>query len=328
MRRFTTSTMALLAAGGLASSMALTGSAWAAEPVQVAAKGQFIAPQWSPDGKHLAMTGPGYKGIYVVQTDGQNLRQISDEPGAGYRFAWSPDGKRIAFKSKLEQDGKITKSVKIAAVDGSGNKTVAQGPADLGVPVWLDKSTIQFSDGQNLATAGLDGKVAPTKAASKANVLSVGKCNVTVVADATENDRVVVIAADGSKKYLTSPTDGRYFDVRVSPDGTQVLVHKLDGHIYLFDLSGIGRNDLGEGHGATWSPDGKQILCNTAKDDGHDITEADIVVIDARSGARRTVTQTQDRLEMHAAWSPDGKQIAYGDGKSMAIFVQTLEAEK
>jgi Tol biopolymer transport system component len=49
---------------------------------------------WSPDGSQLAFWGPSQ--IFVINADGSDLRQITDE-GVNQWPAWSPDGSRIAF---------------------------------------------------------------------------------------------------------------------------------------------------------------------------------------------------------------------------------------
>ena len=76
--------------------------------------------RWSPDGEHLAFASrhpgaynvpsePQLDGIYVVDADGSNLRQVTHPPGPPYTHGadaqpvWSPDATTIAFSRYLAE---------------------------------------------------------------------------------------------------------------------------------------------------------------------------------------------------------------------------------
>ena len=64
-------------------------------------------PSWSPDGTKLAFvacTGDGGGGIFIVDADGSNQRQLTVEP-TDRSPSWSPDGRRIVFEGR--RDGAI-----------------------------------------------------------------------------------------------------------------------------------------------------------------------------------------------------------------------------
>ena len=83
-----------------------------------------MAPVWSPDGSQIAVTGDNFIGIWVADADGNNLRQVSESPGAGYKMLWNSnqeitstpytvvDGKRM---TRIEQVNVSTASVKQVA---------------------------------------------------------------------------------------------------------------------------------------------------------------------------------------------------------------------
>ncbi|MDP2949214.1 MAG: hypothetical protein Q8P22_06725 [Chloroflexota bacterium] len=63
-------------------------------------------PAWSPDGTQIAFgayvgepdeSGQQESEIFVMDSDGSNLRQLASRPGPDLSPAWSPDGKRIAW---------------------------------------------------------------------------------------------------------------------------------------------------------------------------------------------------------------------------------------
>jgi TolB protein len=61
--------------------------------------GDDFRATWSPDGKEIAVsTGSADQpGIYGLNSDGTDIRQLYRSPDPIYDPAWSPDGKKIAF---------------------------------------------------------------------------------------------------------------------------------------------------------------------------------------------------------------------------------------
>ncbi|MBX6350510.1 MAG: S9 family peptidase [Clostridia bacterium] len=79
------------------------------------------SPRWSPDGRLLAFTStreerraagreeegrdPLGPQIYVMPTDGGEARRVTNVRGGVGAFAWSPDGRRIAFVARVGPKG-------------------------------------------------------------------------------------------------------------------------------------------------------------------------------------------------------------------------------
>jgi len=59
-------------------------------------------PNWSPDGTKIVFAGssmPTAMDVYVMNSDGSGLCQLTSNGETDYNPEWSPDGNQIAFDS-------------------------------------------------------------------------------------------------------------------------------------------------------------------------------------------------------------------------------------
>ncbi|MFL5487571.1 MAG: hypothetical protein ACJ8AJ_03710 [Gemmatimonadaceae bacterium] len=64
------------------------------------------SPVWSPDDRQIAFSGThgGITDLYIVDADGKNLRQLTNDEYGDMQPAWSPDGKQLAFATDRGPD--------------------------------------------------------------------------------------------------------------------------------------------------------------------------------------------------------------------------------
>jgi len=113
-----------------------------------------IHPNWSPDSTKVAYCTdddlkPPKKNdsdIYVIDVASKRVHKIITG-GVNTYPAWSPDGKRIAFRRML---GESNSEVFIANGDGSNPVNLTNNPAFDGWPSWsLDGKSIAFASNRN-----------------------------------------------------------------------------------------------------------------------------------------------------------------------------------
>src|SRR6266508_1777998 len=70
--------------------------------------------------------------IYVMNADGSDVRQVTDEPGGDSFPAWSPEGTKIAFHRFRGE----TFDIYLINADGSGLRQLTSDPATDRFPAW------------------------------------------------------------------------------------------------------------------------------------------------------------------------------------------------
>lgn len=103
-------------------------------------------PSWSPDGKKIAfrrMIGDMNSEVFVANSDGSDVRNLTNHPAFDGWPAWSPDGTQIAFSSNRNANYQIF----VMNADGSDPHLLANTEGRATEPRWSpDASIIYFTD--------------------------------------------------------------------------------------------------------------------------------------------------------------------------------------
>jgi Tol biopolymer transport system component len=227
----------------------------------------LMAPDESPDGRHLAFSALGR--IFVSGRDGGGLRVLRQDDVQGYQPSWSPDGRSIAYVSWTHEAGG---QVWVSEADGSAHRQLTDQDGFYSHPVFTPdgraivavrssseaRRTTYMEYGQlrdaELVLIPLDG-AAP-------RVLTSGRIGGTphfagradeVLFNSSEGVEAVSLAGTGRRVVTQAVGPNWYFaegsaaadDLRVSPDGKWALAqiaHQL--HLYALDAGGGLITDL------------------------------------------------------------------------------------
>ena len=259
----------------------------------------FIAPDVSPNGKYIALTSKGYTGLWIVRSDGYDLKRVSDLRGSGYIKRWSPDSKWLLFRETTRENNQVKQHMKVVEVY-TKNVSRINSPVKKFEDVrwYADDKLYLLSEGKALYIRS--GII--VKRNSKKNLPAVY----------TDSNKMYLERADRDTADSIDPILGaNYLDPVLSPDGSKIAFQVVAGNLQVYELDNFQLHDLGRGERQRWSPDSDRIIYQITTDDGERVTSSDIYLIDYDGTDKKQITNTRYVHEMRPSFFPDGKRIIY-----------------
>ena len=241
--------------------------------------------------------------IYIMDANGDNARQLTDDPALDDEADLSPDGSKVAFFSGRGGSAQIY----VGNVDGSGLKAITPVGSGDTSPRWSsDGSKIAFSRSGSIAVMNPDGS------------------DVRIIMEAQSSGEAEPCRA-GSFVGGWSPDGQRivYYAAIVRPDGNNsfwICAVNVDGSPPEVLVSEPADRLHAEPY---WSPDGRYIVFRDDRDGNcaqtGETCNYEIYVLDLETGEQTNVTN-HPSVDIEPAWSPDGEWIIFASNRDDPNF--------
>jgi Tol biopolymer transport system component len=273
----------------------------------------FMRPVFSPDGSQIAFTASNYQGIWIMNSDGSQAREISDEPAAGFGFEWSSDSKAIVSRvARFEKKFRFN-AVKVFDLETNDSRFVTNFRTMVpGLPHWGAWDEKIYMHGR--------GKIEVFDSGKKASALQ--KKSTPALACFLKDDQIAIGNPTAKEYKIYEPVKGeRCINLVMSPDRSRVAFEIMGGNLFVMNVDGSGLVDLGEGHRPQWAPDSQHLIYMITTDDGYKYFSSDIYTIKIDGSGKTKLEFAEDKLEMNPSWSPDGKRIIFDAFDEGAIYM-------
>lgn len=307
--------------------------------------GRLSGVDVSPDGTRIVFgvsyysidQNRGNRDLYLMNTDGSQLTQITETNSGEYSAVWRPDGEKIAFLSaesgsmqlwEMNPDG--SERQQVTEVEG-GISNFRYAPDGSKLLYTADVKVYETTEDVYPDLPDANARIIDDLMYRHWDVWEDEKFSHIFVAD----------YADGAISNATDIMPGEPYDSPMkpwggieeivwSPDGQKIAYtcKKLEGkdyalstnsEIYLYDLNNNSTTNLSEGimgydKAPVFSPDSKKVVWASMERDGFEADKERIMVHDFETGERKNYSENFDQNASQFVWAADGQTLYFISG--------------
>ncbi len=247
----------------------------------------------------------GNKEVYVMDANGRNQINLTNNSADDESPTWSPDGEKIAFESNRNGN----QNIYIMDADGGNLKKLTES---------LSGDSAWFPDGLKIAYASIFEKKEKDYWGNYKNIKSCG---------------IFVMDKDGSNQTLLWVPQKRSItgvaDIAVSPNGKKIAFatlapnpFHLEGDMWVINSDGSGKThiDIGRYHprGFSWSSSRNVIAFYLPQEWSKEPYEGKAIGLVSPDSGR--VIWLTNKFGKEPCFSPDGKKIVFSNKGEICVI--------
>lgn len=256
--------------------------------------GELTLSGVSPDGKYILVSSADFKGLRILDLKKKTISEIASDPGSGYEPVFSPDGRKIYFRSDEFRNYKKYSSMN--EYDVSTGKTTIVEPSS--------RVLVAPSISGDILTYVVEGKRRTIVAETGEDVK--GDNGTFLLLE----DLVPVLYSGGKRKEVKPNGTGNYIWASLSPDRTKILYNYRGTCTFISDTAGNILQEIGRLNAPKWIND-YLITGMNDEDDGTRVIRSDIMCYSMKTKKLYNLTRTEDIAEMYPYPFAGKTRIAY-----------------
>jgi len=312
----------------------------------------------SPDGRQIAFSVTSYKidknkgntDIYLINTDGSNLRALKNSEKNESEPKFTPDGKKIAYVMDdqiwlCNIDGRKDVQLTKIYTGASGLVWSPDGSRFLFVSsVYPDCETQDCNEAKDKAKdtskvkaeifTGLMYRHWDHWRGEKRSHLFLFDMKTKSASDLTLNSSFDVPPIDlGSDRDYSFSPDGN--EVAFTTNMAETLAISTNNDIFLIDMNSLKAGKAaeykkvsqssGNDHQPVYSPDSSYIAFLSMARAGFEADKKRVMIYNRKTGELKSLTDKFDRSADHIVWSPDSKFIYFTAANEIYSSVYKLD---